>query len=234
MAIALDGSAISGSITTGDTLTLPSWTPTANNPVLLAIAQRNETIAISVAGNSLTWTSIANVDNTQNEGGIALWRGRGASPTTGSITITVTGNLLPVVGIAQQFSGVDTTTDDGVEAFATNAGPAVDDNDMLQAVTTISDNAWAVAGGWHRGNVNLTVPAGETAILVNVRAGTGGNITNADLWYQGPVTPPASTQLGDLNDLSAAVDWAMIVVSLKPSALFPDELLIGRRLMSVP
>jgi hypothetical protein len=37
------------------------------------------------------------------------------------------------------------------------------------------------------------------------------------MWYQGPVASPAITQLGALDDLSSAGDWAIVVVSLRPA-----------------
>jgi hypothetical protein len=64
----------------------------------------------------------------------------------------------------------------------------------------------------------FTVPGSETAVQINITSGSGGTTTKAHMWYQGPVSPAGSTQLGDLNDLSAAGDWAMIAVSVKPSA----------------
>ncbi len=212
--ISLAGSAISAAISTGATVTLPSWTPGANELILLSVAQRDESKAISVSGNGLTWTEIANVDNVQGQGGISLWRAQGASPATGQITVTITGNTLPVAVTAQRFGGVATAS--AVEAQATNPGPGVDDRNMLQAVTTITPGAWAVAVGWHRTAIR-GVPAGETGIAINQLAGTGGDATRLSMWYQGPVTSPAATQLGDVNDLSTANDWSMIVVSLKPS-----------------
>ena len=116
--------------------------------------------------------------------------------------------------IAQRFSGVSTSTP--LEASQTNAGPpTTDDQNMLQAVTTLTSGAWAVAVGWYRG-ATLTLPGGETAILINLLAGSGGDATHASMWFEGPVGSPGSTQLGGTGDLSTANDWAMIVVSLRP------------------
>jgi len=214
-----------GSMTTGDSFTLTSWTPGSNELVLLAVAVRDESIAVTASGNGLTFVQVADVDNTQGQGGITLFRAMGASPSTGSITVTMTGNLKPAMAIATRFSGVDTSGTHGsgaVEASATNVGPGTDDDDMLQAVSTVTANAWAVAAGWGRSQA-FTVPGGEAAVSsspssVNQTAGSGGDITRCSVWYEGPVATPASTQLGAANDLAAAGDWAMIVVSVKPAA----------------
>ncbi len=216
--ITLNGSAVSASIATGSTITLPSWTPDPNDAILVAVAQRDESKALSVSGHGLTWTEVANVDNVQGQGGVSLWQAQGAAPATGSITVTISGNTLPVAVIAQRFAGVDTTTP--VEAFSTHQGPVVDDRNMLHSVTTQSPDAWTVAVGWHRG-ATLTVPADETAILLNQVAGSSGATTRASMWYEGPVISPASTQLGAANDLSSANDWALIAVSLKPGSSGP-------------
>ncbi len=212
--IALNGPPVGATIESGSTVTLASWTPAPGDVVLVAVAQRDESKAVSVSGNGLAWTEVANVDNVQGQGGISLWRGQGASPTAGSITVTVTGNTLPVSVVAQRFSGVDPGTP--VEAVAPNGGPAADDRNMLQAVTPAAAGAWAVAAAWHR-SATFTVPAGETGILTNQAAGSSGATTRVSLWYEGPVASPASTQLGAANDLSTASDWAVIAVSLRPA-----------------
>jgi hypothetical protein len=212
--IAVNGPAISATAASGSTVTLPSWSPDPGDLILVAVAQRDESKAISVSGNGLAWTEIANVDNVQGQGGISLWWARGPAPTTGSITVTVTGNTLPVSVVAQRFSGVAGSTP--IEAAVTNRGPAADNASMLGSVTTATPGAWAVAAAWHR-NQTFTVPAGETALLTNRIAGSSGNTTRASMWYEGPVSEPGSVQLGAAGDLSQIGDWAMIVVSLAPA-----------------
>lgn len=212
--IELSGAPVSATIATGASLVLPSWTPSPDDLVLVAVSQRDESRAVSVAGNGLAWTEIANVDNAQGQGGVSLWLGQGPSPTAGSVTVTVTGNTKPVAVVAQRFSGVSPSTP--VEALATAPGPGVDDNDLLASVSTATPGALAVAAAWHRGQT-LSIPAGETSILGNVLAGSGGDSTRASLWYEGPVASPGPTQLGAADDLSAAGDWAAIVVALRPA-----------------
>jgi len=216
--IALNGATLTGTL--GDdagvfSITLASWTPAANDLILVVVAMRRTTIVPSVAGNGLTWTMTGDVTNAQAQMRLFMFQAQGASPSTGSIVVTVTANDRPVAVQAQRFSGVDTSTP--VEATATHAGPPVtDDNDMLHSVTTITPNAWAVASGTHR-SVDFTVPGGETGININLLGGlSSGTQVSASLWYEGPVATPASTQLGALDDLSAVKDWSMIVVSLKP------------------
>jgi hypothetical protein len=202
----------------GDSFLLTSWTPGANELVLVAVAQRDESIAISVAGNGLTFVEIANVDNTQSQCGIALFRAMGASPSVGQITVTVTGNTKPVSAVAMRFSGTDTSGTNGsgaCEASATDAGPAIDDANMKVDITTLTNNAWAFACGTHRNKV-FTVPGGETSISINNTQGTGGDITVCSCWYE-LVASAGLVTVGADGDLSGAIDWCIIAVSIKPA-----------------
>jgi len=96
---------LTASTVSGTSITFSSWTPAANELLLVAVALRDETIAPSVAGNGLTWVSVANVDNVQNQCGINLFRALGASPSAGAITITLTGNSNPASAVAFRLSG---------------------------------------------------------------------------------------------------------------------------------
>lgn len=160
---------------------------------------------------------IADVDNTQGQCGITVFRAMVASPSTGQITVTITGNSTPAAGVAMRFSGVDTTGTHGsgaVEASATDAGPAVDNNDMKLDVTTVTNNAWALGLGTHRGKT-FTVPGGETGISINNSYGSGGDIASCSTWYESVATA-GSTTVGADNDLDSDGDWCMVALSIKP------------------
>ena len=199
-------------------LTLPSWTPQAGELLLVGIAMRDETILHSVSGNGLTWTLVADRDNDRGQMGVALYRASGPSPTAGSIVVTLTGNTLPAYAVAVRLSGVDTAVNQGIEAVATASGPAgVDDANMKVTVTTVTANAMALAWGGQRGSATLTLPAEETIILQSsADCGTSGDRMRGHMWRE-IVATPGPTQLGQDNSLSAAVPWAVIGVSIKPS-----------------
>jgi hypothetical protein len=220
--IALSDTFIEACTTGSDTVTLPSWTPSADRVILLYLFWREDGTDINtVAGNGLTWNQIACVTNTQGQReGCMYSASTGSSPSTGSIVATTAASAVTFIGVAQQFSGVDDATADGVEAFATHAGPNPDDNDMLHSVTTITADAWVVAGGGARA-VDFTVPMEETLIRSTDECNSGGDRIGADFWYQGPVATPASTQLGEADDLSANQDWLMILAVLKPAGGAP-------------
>jgi len=206
---------ISAGINSGTPLTLPSWTPLANELVLVAVAQRHETIVPTIAGNGLTWVKLADVDNPQAKCGIVVWRAMGASPTTGSIVITMTGNILPASAVAIRLSGVNTEGSNGsgaVEALYTNRGSSRDTNDMKISITTLTSGAWALALGAHM-RKSLTVPAGETEIDINNKGGTGSDYIYCSAWYEVTASPITVT-VGDNNDLSGDCDWAVVGLSI--------------------
>lgn len=214
-AIALSGSVVSGCVSTSTPITLANFPVTIGIPVYVGVFQRNETITDTVSGGGLTWTSRADVDQAQGFIGSALWSTTPTSTTTIDIVISLPSNNAAAYVIAQSVSGVDTATDDGIEALATTIGPAVDDNDMLFPVTTVTANAWALAIGATL-NATLTIPGEETDILENTDDAC--TTFKGHMWAQGPIVTPAATTLGAANDLSANNDWCMIVVALKPAA----------------
>lgn len=210
---------VTGTTASGTSITLPSWTPGSDELILVAVALRDETISPSVSGNSLTFVQVRDVDNVQGQNGVTVFRALGASPSTGSITVTLSGNSLPAVAVASRFSGVDTSGTNGsgaVEADVGDTGPDPNNDDMKTDITTLTDNAWAWGAGTHRGKT-FSVPGGETGISINNSAGSGGDATSLSTWYQGPVDPAATVTVGGDADLSGDEDWCMIAVSIKPS-----------------
>ena len=210
---------VTASITSGASITLPAWTPAANDLILVAVALRDETRPVAVSGNGLTFVEVANLDNAQNQTGVNLFRAMGAAPVSGPITVTLTGNSLPAIASATRIAGADTSGTNGsgaVEAVATNAGPpATDDDDMKIAITTLTPNAWAYAAGTHR-LASFGLPSGQIAIATNNFAGSSGDTTTLSTWYQ-PAAAPATVTLGADNDLNSVRDWAVVAVSIKPT-----------------
>lgn len=204
---------------TGTSVATSSWTPGSNELVLVAVVLRDETVPVTLAGNGLTFVEIFNIDNVQGQLGLNVFRAMGASPSTGAITATLTGNSTPAIVRAHAFGGVDTSGTNGsgaVEASNSSTGPDPDDDDMLLSVTTVTANAMALAFGSYR-NKSFTVPGGETGYEINDSSGAGGDQTTLSAWYEMVVTP-ASTQLGELGDLSGNIDWVMAVLSIKPAS----------------
>jgi hypothetical protein len=224
MAITIEGTT-TGSLgdAGGDTTTLTSWTPQSNELILLAVGQYDESIAPTASGNGITFDVILDLDNAQNNGGMVLMRGMSASPTTGSITVTHTGNSAPTMCIATRISGVDTGGTNGSAAIgntASDAGPPVTDNDDCKVSVTIDSNDIAFAAAYHR-IYNIDDPPGsdDTTILLNQTTGTGGQLFKASVWYD---EGSGSIQLGDDNDLGGANDWCIIGVEVNVESAGPD------------
>jgi hypothetical protein len=194
---------VAGGGTTGDTSTLTSWTPASNELILLFVAMRDESITPTAAGNGITFSQIHKVNNVQNLGALTVFRGLDASPSTGQITVTHTGNTDTVSCIATRFSGIDTSGSNGSGAIgntATDTGPDPDDDDMLigySRAATISDPP----------------ASGETTILINQEFGSDGAKINCHVWYQTGAT--GSVQLGEAANLSADNDHVESAIEVK-------------------
>ena len=218
MAAPVVEASVVGSTADQASFTLTSWTPAADELVLVGVACRASAPTTPVvSGNGYSsFTQVATVVNVQTQ--FSLWLFRAlttGTPSTGSLTVTSTGNTKPMSAIAARISGVatgGTNGADAVEASATDAGPDPDDDDMLSSITTLSANSMVVAVGSSRLR-DFTVPAHETAIQINNAAGSGGDQTKIHMWYEVAVSA-GSTQLGDLADLSSDSDWAMILASI--------------------
>ena len=150
----------------------------------------------------------------------------GASPSTGQITVTITGNALPAVATATRFTGVNTSGSNGsgaIEALGTSAGPESDNTNMKIDIATLTNGAWAYGAGIHRAaaaDITFTVPGGETEIYRSAAVGSHPDKARVSTWYESVPTAGTVT-LGANGDLSANADWAMIAVSIKPAPATP-------------
>lgn len=215
MALAKNGSAATGTITTGDSITLGSIAPVAGEIVFLWVATRTSTITVnSISGNNLTWSQVWTITNAQGVMKLSCWKGVGASPTTDTPVVSLSTNTKPGAAVAQRFSGHDSATPH--PTTATNAGPpSTDDDDMLIDITTQYDNSWAVGAGSHR-LATYTMPEG-VEIYNNLIAGSGGDECRLSVWYEEVATAGAVT-LGGANSLSSARDWCTGAHELKEAA----------------
>lgn len=203
-------------VTSGDVVTA-SVDPAANELWCVFLAMRRRNITPAISGTGLSWTLIANQNNTQNDFRCFLWRGLSTSdPAAGAITITLPVNTLPAVAVVWKATGVDTGGVNGanaVEALVIAPGPVTDNDDMKAQITTLTDDAVVVAMGSHRGQI-FTVPGGETAVSINNLFGTAGDRTTASVWRK-PAPVKTTLTIGADNDLNALGDWLAFAVSLK-------------------
>ena len=209
----------------GTSFKLTSWTPAANELILVAVSMRNNSGGDpTVSGNGLAFVQVAKSSN----GRIPvmstyLFRAMGSSPTSGQITVNTPGNSNPVFAVASKFNGVDTSGTNGsgaIEAFVTNNAGTTDNDDMKTAITSLTNNTWAYSAGYHR-NTNFTLPSGESAISINNISGTGGDTVYLSTWYES-VTNPGTVTVGADIDLSGTTPWSTVAVIIKsPAALTP-------------
>lgn len=202
---------------TGSGITLTSWTPAANELVLVCVFERNELLATTISGNGLTWVQVIDVNDSQGQCGLTIWRGMSASPSAGSITLGNTSGFS--YAVACRFSGVDTSGTNGSGAIeATNSATTggTDNNDITVSVTTLTDNAWALGFVATHGGGTLTL-VDETTISINNTAGSGGDTVTAHAFYQVVVSAGATTLLGS-NSFSKDREWAIAAVSIKPAS----------------
>lgn len=204
----------------GSGLTMPSWSPGAGEVLLLGVHVRQEGTAVAnVAGNGLTWTLVADVDNARGVGGTTVFRASSVGiPSSGSITFDHTHGD-PAFAIASRISGVDISVNDGVEAFGTDPGGVTDNDDMQVDVTTITDGALALAFGGNRGDETFdNLPSGQSVIFQSlVDCGSGGDRVRGMHWQEdNPVSPAGLITLGQDNSITGDRPWSAIGLSLKP------------------
>jgi hypothetical protein len=201
---------VTGNAASAASITLASWTPAANDLILLVVLTRQTTVThTSVAGNGLTWTKLVELNGSTNIRA-SLWWAQGAAPTLGQITVTLSGAPATALAVAVRFSGVDSLEASGSNSNASSAAPSVD-------VTPITADAWAVGAFCDRSST-FTVGGGETGIVSNVTTGTSGNTLKISI-ERIAVPAPAATTLD--GTWSAAVSWAAAAAALKPAGTAP-------------
>jgi len=213
MAIALEQT-LTGT-DSGSGITLTSWTPLANELVLVCVFERNELLATTISGNGLTWVQVIDVNDNQGQCGLTVWRGMSASPSAGSITIGNTSGF--AFAIAIRLSGTDTTGTNGSGAVEATAGAttgATDNNDITVAVTTVTNNAWAIGFVVTHGGGTLTL-VDETTISINNTSGSAGNTITSHEFYQAVAVAGSTTLLGS-NSFSTDREWVIAGISIKP------------------
>lgn len=209
MAIALSESQ-SGSGASVSSIAATSWTPAANDLVVVSVVSRNTTATHdSVTGNGITFTKQEAKDGSTSLRS-SIWTGQNASPSAGQITATFSASVLGCAIIVARFSGVNTSTP--VEVVATGA-TATDANPTI-SVTTLTNNAWVV--GHCATRVDALFTAADTDIVHDINGGATGDKVYLSMEYGIQATAGSFTLNGTLS--SSARVWTMEAVVLKPAA----------------
>jgi len=188
----------SGSDTTTEPTTTASITPDANADVFVAIViavagggQTQTADTMSVSGCNLTWTQVAEVPywESTDRRSVYVWHGKGASPTTGSLTIDWTtgggATWTEHMWSVDQVTGANTSTpysNVATKAYSGTAGTGTG-NVTVGGTVDAGDNVYFMCG--HDTDEAVTLEASLTS-LAAVTGGTDCRTINAG--YDGTPT----------------------------------------------
>lgn len=195
-----------------------SITPSANKLILAAVAIFNATPAnlgtISLSGNGLTWVQI----DTQTGGGgtpdtrVALFRAMGASPSSGAVTITISGSTnADCCWSIVQWDGIDTSGTNGSGAIVQNNKGTASASSItitLGALGDASNNAVYICGFNYAGAAGAS---GSGYTLINSQQETVQGLSLADA-YKVPGTTSAVLTFASAANLGA------VAVEIKAAA----------------
>lgn len=208
--------AVTDAITSGDSVTLTSWSPQAGELILVMAASRGTGINPTCDGNSLTFQQIGQLADSQGVLKLTIWRAMG-SPSTGSIVVTCTGNTKPFSCIAVRISGANQEGSNGAGAIGTIVSAevgAVDNANMQVTLETEVADSLAVYLGCDR-IATLTLPGGQDAISINNSAGSGGDNVTGHAFKIDAETPGNYTGGGN-GCLSGNREWIIFGIPVIP------------------
>ena len=209
---------VTGSGTSVSSISASSWTPSANDLILVWVACRSGVTVSSLSGNGITFAKVVeDLQSPQNQCTLSLWRGMSASPSTGQITATLSGTAIAAIMVAHRISGADTGGSNGSGAIGASAianTGATDTNTPSVDITTTAANSRVYGGATHRQRT-YTVGTGETSISINNSVGTAGDVTSLSTEYQDVASASTVTINGTLN---SAFDWIQGAVEVKTAS----------------
>lgn len=185
-----------------------SLTPVANRTYLLVVRSQQVSGNVpTVSGRNLTWTEVAHTAdwNTGNKDKTTVFRGTGAAPALGVLTIDFAGQA-QTVGVAwfeAEITGEDYT------------------NPVVQAVTATGNDTTPTATLAAFGSAsNGTVVAMSTASTSDYTPGTGFALLASEPWYG---TNRTSVEWRADNDTSCdatitSAPWGIVAMEIKVAA----------------
>lgn len=208
MAITATNLTSGGSATDTQSYNTASVTPGANKLILVAVTIRNYTAAnlgtISLSGNGLTYveivsTTFSSIASSQNR--ISLFRAMGASPSTGAITITISGTGNSACGWAvDELDGIDTSGTNGSGAIVQSATDNTDNASSDPPAITLSALVDAVNNATYashaNANLRLLTPGGSYVELVDQNTG----VAIHSMWLLPGTTTPTVTGFSSGDD----------------------------------
>lgn len=202
---------VSGTIASGDTLTLPTWTPDALDLVLVGVHMQKSSPVPTVTGNGLTFVLVDSKDN--NDQRLYLFRAQGTAPIAGTIAVDVTGNTASCIAIATRIAGAHTGGTNGSTAVEASAKDAGDGDSMFVGITSLTDDSLLVAIGGHQDYQTFTTPTDQVALDVNIKEPP----IAASMWAGEDAAVADAYTIGEDGDLDAGGDWLIIAVAVRPA-----------------
>ena len=197
------------------TMVTNSWSPAANDLLVCASGFRGTSTpsahVTGVSGNGLTWTKVIDEDDTQNVLGIQMWWAKGASPSAGAVTLSLS-TLTVSMGVQLlSFSNVHSSPVGNTASTDTGASNTTTGNVNL---TTTAANSKILMFITNRSQ-NTSVPGGSifTSILANQAIDTGGNLNKTSSWLSSEITSPGVKNC--LFNLNGSGGWVMGAIEIK-------------------
>jgi hypothetical protein len=200
--------------TLNPTAVTASISPSANKLILLAVISTNffQVDGAVASGNGLTWIQLANFDfdSTNSHTQLTLFRAMGASPSSGSVTITFDANKDAVAWSIVEFGGVNTSGTNGSGAIVqlvSHLGNDTAPNQTLSAFGSVNNATYAAIGTRH--STSTIAPDSGFTELHDV-TDTNGHVHAESQWKNANDTTVGGT-------LSAASPWGIVGVEIKAS-----------------
>ncbi len=213
--VTLELSQYKGEMVPSGTMVTNSWSPGANHLLFCCIGIRgNSTPAAhvtGVSGNGLTWTKLIDDDDTQNVIGMQIWWAKGASPSAGAVTLTLS-TLTVNIGVQLiSFSNVHSSP---IGNYASADTGASDTATITTSLVTTANASKVLAFVMNRNNA-VSIPGGSifTAILVNQIIDSGGNTGRTSSYLSSEVTTSGTTVTPSFTISSG--DWVIGAVEIK-------------------
>lgn len=205
-AIAKDTSAVATSGTCSATITIPSYTITGTNTVLVVSTMNANTTVLSVTWGS---TNLVKADGIQATVDNEVWYAATGSGGTNTITMTAVASFQRCGMAAISLTGVDQTTPLDAHNSASCSGAC---SNASVSVTTTKDNDWIVNS---IGQLSKAVQMNPGSGLTNFASTTIPSAVPSGFVgsYKGPVTPAGSTAM---NYTNTTANWTMAIGAFMP------------------
>jgi uncharacterized repeat protein (TIGR02543 family) len=211
-----------GSTSSTTVSTSSSLTAAAGQLYLAAIATKNRVSVNSVSGLGLTWTFVKSQCAGRNQTGVEVWMAQGTPSGNEAVTATLASAPNSAVIAVSRYSGVDASDPIGNMISGNTLGlngacsGGTDNASYSFNLTTTISGAFAYGAAAMR-NKTHTPGAGYTE-RGEIMAGSSGSAASVAVMDKA-VSSPSSVAVN--GTFSAAVDWAMVGLEIKPQVAGP-------------